>query len=277
MAHRPKHKKACKKRAAELFDEELFKDPPDQQECPICMLPMPLDQGQIKFQTCCGKGICGGCLHAQMKEDLRSGKDWGESGACAFCREPGTNSNEVANMRLNNLMERNNARALYIAATHYMNMNGERAALRGLYCKNPAKAIELFTKSAEFGCADAYSILGKMYADGDVVEKDVKKAKHYFELGSIGGSIGARHNLACLDADGGDIERASKHFVICAKAGNGLSLSCVKKCFKDGIVTKDEYAEVLRAYQKQQEDRKSAMRDESFVVMREFWTSARRR
>ena len=33
-----KHKKECKKRAAELYDEKLFKDPPPPDECPICLL-----------------------------------------------------------------------------------------------------------------------------------------------------------------------------------------------------------------------------------------------
>ena len=38
--HWPKHKKVCKRRAAELCDEALFKDPPAKEECPICFLPM---------------------------------------------------------------------------------------------------------------------------------------------------------------------------------------------------------------------------------------------
>ena len=255
VAHRPKHIKACKKRAAELFDEELFKDPPDQPECPICMLPMPLDRGQIMFQLCCGKTICKGCIHAQTKEDIKSGKRWDDVGACAFCREPGTYSDEEEKKRLKKLMEKGNAKSLYVAASLYT--KGERG-----FCRNPTKAIELFTKSADLGCTDAYVSLGSIYEEGYGVGRDVKKARYYFELGAIGGSIDARHNLACLDKKDGDIERASKHFVICAKAGYELSLPCVKRYFKDGIVTKDEYAEVLRAYQKQQEDRKSAMRDE---------------
>ena len=39
--HWPKHKMACKLRAAELRDEALFKDPPAKEDCPICFLPMP--------------------------------------------------------------------------------------------------------------------------------------------------------------------------------------------------------------------------------------------
>ena len=37
--HWPKHKAACKQRAAELRDEALFKDPPPKEDCPICFLP----------------------------------------------------------------------------------------------------------------------------------------------------------------------------------------------------------------------------------------------
>src|SRR6056300_222512 len=55
--HRSKHKKACERRVAELHDEELFKEPPPQDECPICLLPLP-HNGQITFKSCCGKLIC---------------------------------------------------------------------------------------------------------------------------------------------------------------------------------------------------------------------------
>ena len=41
IAHWPQHKKACKKRAAELHDIVLFKHPPPEEDCPICMLRLP--------------------------------------------------------------------------------------------------------------------------------------------------------------------------------------------------------------------------------------------
>ena len=55
IAHRPMHKKACKKRAAELHDEALFKEPPPREDCPICFQPLPLDTGHAIFKSCCGK------------------------------------------------------------------------------------------------------------------------------------------------------------------------------------------------------------------------------
>src|SRR5210317_981070 len=75
--HRSKHKKDCKKRAAELHDEALFKDPPERDECPICMLPLPLDVSGTNYQPCCGKKLCLGCIYAAYRVDIRC--------LCPFC------------------------------------------------------------------------------------------------------------------------------------------------------------------------------------------------
>ena len=39
--NRSKHKKECEKRVVEKHDEELFKKPPPDEDCPICFLPIP--------------------------------------------------------------------------------------------------------------------------------------------------------------------------------------------------------------------------------------------
>ena len=63
IAHRPQHKKVCRKRAAELYDEALFQERPREEECPICMLPPPIYENDtgMTFHSCCGKHICNGC------------------------------------------------------------------------------------------------------------------------------------------------------------------------------------------------------------------------
>src|SRR6056300_1276851 len=67
IAHRPQHKKECKRRAKEMHDEELFKQPPPLEDCPICFERMPtLRPTGSKYQTCCGKVICSGCMHAPV-------------------------------------------------------------------------------------------------------------------------------------------------------------------------------------------------------------------
>ena len=91
--HWPTHKQECKRRAAEIYDEALFKDPPDKEDCPICFLRMPYELVSCvslppatitsvpihdfaeaneelanmtteTYFSCCGKSICKGCIHS---------------------------------------------------------------------------------------------------------------------------------------------------------------------------------------------------------------------
>src|SRR5210317_1477905 len=92
--HRPEHIGACKKRAAEIRDDKLFRQPDESHlgECPICCLPMPLDQQKSKLNCCCCKRICNGCYHAnKMRED-----EEGLEQKCPFCRESMPKSMEEA-------------------------------------------------------------------------------------------------------------------------------------------------------------------------------------
>ena len=64
--HKLQHKEDCKKRAAELRDELLFKQPESTHlgDCPICSLPLSVDPMKSIIYTCCSKLICKGCDHA---------------------------------------------------------------------------------------------------------------------------------------------------------------------------------------------------------------------
>ena len=104
IAHRPQHKKECKKRAAELHDEALFNDPPPREECPICMLPRPLDERKSAIYTCCEKYICNGCIYAMTTEEIRRGKKK-EDRLCPYCRTPRAKSDEEEIERIKKRME----------------------------------------------------------------------------------------------------------------------------------------------------------------------------
>ena len=62
-----------------------------------------------------------------------------------------------------------------------------------------AKANELYLKGGELGCAGAYFNLGVGYQLGQGVEVDMQKAKHYYELAAINGSIAARQKSHSLE------------------------------------------------------------------------------
>lgn len=58
----PHHKDACKKRAAEIRDEILSKQPESSHlgDCPICLLTLYLDYDDSTMMSCCSKVICEG-------------------------------------------------------------------------------------------------------------------------------------------------------------------------------------------------------------------------
>ena len=97
--HKKKHKKDCEehirlaaekhnkelKLAAEKHDIELFKEPPSQHgDCPICFLRIPNLNTGWKYQTCCGKIICSGCIHAPVYDNQGNLV----KKLCPFCRVP---------------------------------------------------------------------------------------------------------------------------------------------------------------------------------------------
>ena len=86
--HWPHHKRACKKRMAELRDEILFRQPESRNlgDCPICCLPLPIDTKKSGLMGCCSKMICNGCHHANQIRQL--GLLIPQEPSCAFCREP---------------------------------------------------------------------------------------------------------------------------------------------------------------------------------------------
>ena len=250
IAHRPQHKKACKKRTAELHDEKLFKQPPPREECPICMLPLPLDAYQIVFESCCGKEICHGCIYAMEETGSKNMK------LCPFCKTPPPRSNEEEVERVKKLMDKENPSA-------YNNLAGDYAQGINGMPQNLAKGNELLLKAGELGCADAYFNLGNAYHAGRGVEIDKKKAMHYWELAAMNGHIKARHNLGCSEEQAGNHQRAMKHFIIAASAGYKQSLDSVKFGYMNGHVTKEEYANTLREYQKSLDEMKSEARDKA--------------
>ena len=81
----------------------------------------------------------------------------------------------------------------------------------------------------------------------------------------MNGDVLARHNLGCEEEEAGNHHRACKHYILAARAGYKYkdSLDCLKAGFMDGIITKDDYANTLRAYQSRQDEMKSDDRDKA--------------
>lgn len=267
IANRPKHKKLCKIRAAELHDEALFRQP-QKEECPICFLRMPSTSGW-KYTSCCGKVICGGCSHAPVYDD--QGTIIEET--CPFCRTPAPTSNEEIQKRFKERLDLNDPVALHTYGIYHA--RGKEG-----FPQNDAKAVELWHRAGKLGYAKANATLGYAYDfGGQGVEVDKKKAKHHYELAAIGGEAYARYNLGYYEARAGNMDRAVKHFILAAGGGYKDSLEIIKRKHAgydkyeslkltkslslEGHVTKDDCEKALKAYQTYQDEIRSDHRDQA--------------
>ena len=259
IAHRPQHKRECRKRAAELHDEALFKEPPNlYEDCPICFLQLPtLDTGQ-RYQPCCGKVICSGCCYAPVYDHQGNEVD---NQKCSFCRTPWPESDEGNIKRIKKRVEAGDPIAIYIQGCHYYGGSSG-------FPQDYTKALELWHRAGELGYAEAYCRIGYAYDNGEDVEVGKKKAKHYYyyELGAIGGDSNARHNLGISEKEQGNMDRAVKHFMIAVRSGNSDSLNSIKELYSNGDATKDDYTTALQLYQEYLGEIKSKQRDEAAAV-----------
>jgi hypothetical protein len=255
--HRPQHKKACKKRLAEMHDDDLFGQPDSSHwgECPICCLSLPIDQGKSAMMSCCCKLICQGCNYANVKREIEQGLEH----RCAFCREPISESPEERKKRLMERIKKNDP----VAMTHM----GKKHFAKGDF----GKAFEYYTKAAELGDVEAHGCLGRAYCQGEGVEKDMKRAVYHWEQAAIGGHPFSRGLLAAQEMKNNRPERAAKHLTIAANLGCNDSLQQVKELFVKGIVSKEDYAAALRGYQAAVDAMKSSEREkgEAYFAARE--------
>ena len=254
IAHRPQHKKACRKRAAELFDEKLFKQPSQlYEDCPICMIRLPTLITGRTYMNCCGKVICCGCIYAfKARTDRRKGL------LCPLCRTLASKSQEETRKKVENRADLNDPIAICDLGSYH---NEGQWGLP----QNHAKALELWHRAAELGSADAYYNIGIAHDSGSGVERDETKANHYYELAAMGGDPYARHNLGAHEARAGNWNRALKHWVIAAKDGDTQSLNNIKDLYIDGNATKDDYEETLCCYQLYVDEIKTDERDKAAI------------
>ena len=254
--HWKQHKKECKKRAAELRNEILFKQPESNHwgDCPICCLPLPIDAQESVLMPCCCKRVCDGCDVANQKRE----KEGRLQQKCPFCRKPLVSTEEEKIERLMKRIEANDPMAVsYMGARRYE--EGDYTA-----------ALEYLTKAAALGDAKAHYPLYVMYRDGKGVEKDEKKELHHLTEAAIGGHPYARHNLGCVEEENGRTDRAVKHFIIAAKQGFDTSLDSLKNGYKAGHVSKDDFDAALRGYQAAIEATKSPQRKEAYEFIAAF-------
>jgi len=249
--HRPQHKAECKKRAADMRDEILFKQPESSHlgDCQICCLPHSIDHKKSSLSACCTKWICNGCLVANV---IRERKEKLEQ-KCVFCRKKSNLTAKESELLFNKRIEANDPNAL--------RQMGTMCGAQG----NFAKSMEFLTKAANLGDAESHYQLGMMYGNRlpfSNVGKDKKKERYHLEEAAIAGHPEARLQLGIVEVESKRMDRAVKHFIIAASNGEIESMKMVRKGYETGVVSKEEFASALRAHQAAIDSTKSPQRDE---------------
>ena len=265
--HKQKHKKQCEEfvrlaaeQAAEKHDDELFRQPPPAEDCPICFIRIPTLHTGSTYFSCCGKTMCSGCAYAPVYDD--QGNEVAEE-KCPFCRTPAPNTDDEAIKRYKKRVELDDPLAIFNLGIYY------RDGTNG-FSQDHAKALELYHRAGDLGYAQANSSIGYAYDYGQGVKVDKKKAKHYCELAAMKGDEVARHNLGNFEWKAGNMKRALNHFMIAVRSGEGDSMKQIKKMYTDGHATKKDYTKALQLYQTYLSEIKSVQRDEAAVFDEEY-------
>ena len=205
----------------------------EEDDCPICQLPLPLDSKRSSFRPCCMKKVCDGCTLAALKRGMFD---------CPFCRTPTPEEDSQIIAMIRTRVNAGDPVAIWHLGTKY------RFGLHGLK-KDVTRAVELYERAAELGVKEAHFNLGVLYANGEDVEKDMDKAFRHYEAAAMNGHVFARFNLGCEEEDTGHCDVALQHWMISAKLGDQDSLNEVKGMFMKGLASKADYAAALRSYQ----------------------------
>ena len=253
--HRPKHKKECKKRAAELRDEILFRQPESSYgDCPICYLPLPIDTQKSRLFSCCGKYVCLGCSYANEEREIELRLGY----KCPFCRYPAVNSDEEIKNNYKKRAKANDPLAMFQMGTIFHNEGDYKSA------------FEYYSKAARLGDPKAHYQLSSLYHGGKGVEKDEKKEWYHLEEAAIAGHVKARHYLGNYEGINKRYDRATKHFIIAANQGHDESLELLKKNYASGYVAKEDFAAALRGHFAAVKAAKSPQRDEAYACLQKI-------
>ena len=270
-AHRKAHKKGCKEIAHANQVMEEFKANPMTEECPICMMRLPLLANEFHYESCCGKTLCDGCVVAS----------WTAQGAagipppCAFCRRPVPSGSEE-------LLERVNKRIDEYGDSMALNtLAGKHSVGKGVP-KDDQKAFECNVKASEMGNVHGTYNVAVAYGNGEGVPIDKKKAKIYFETAAKNGHVEAIARLADIHAENPEVRVLYRR--LAAESGHEESMEYLKKLYHlnadalldhnegcscdgckifktKGLLTKDDLADTIRAFHSAQEELRSDERD----------------
>ena len=244
----------------ETKDIDIFTPIQEREECPICMIPLPIKESEIVFKLCCGKTICIGCAYKHMLTDMskKGPSQFRDDYRCPFCQVTliSTKNNIKATKKL---MKKENPKAYIAMARAYK--KGE-----GVF-QSDTKSLEMYIRAAELGFAEAYNNIAAYYGVGIVVEQDLSKAVAFDEVSAKKGAVLAHITLAHFYTNAGDVEMCINHLTIAASAGDQEAMDKLMNMYKNKDLSKEELSQTLQAFQASKNEVRSKDRDEALAFL----------
>jgi len=91
---------------------------------------------------------------------------------------------------------------------------------------------------------------------------ELKKAKFHNEAAAMAGHELARNNLGNIEAEGGNIEQAVKHWTIAASAGDYCVMHHLTTWFESGVLSRESTSSTLTSYNNSCTKMRSEARDD---------------
>ncbi len=198
---------------AELEGVDVFCPLEERDDCPVCMVPLPLSYNEVTHMPCCGKIVCNACSDIQsfhkvmefIEKTLTTNCDHPafktetafavaaqkilDNSLCAFCRSPKRSSNMET--RQNFAVKMGDSRGMMLVGAAYENGKND-------VTKDELAALGWYVRAAEQGHPMALCKVADMCLKGTVVEKNVNYAEQLATAAAKKGCAKAHSLLASI-------------------------------------------------------------------------------
>ena len=231
--------------------------PPSRDECPICLIPLPIDDKSTSYRPCCGKIICKGCVADQIHMLMRdSGDELQEEmikalNQCMFCRTDMYGKSDELNKAA---AENNRPEGMFRVGQLYL----EPGLLGTVRQEHKQEGMKWLKRATVLGCGKAAEKIGDIHLE-DENERD---AYFYFTKAAELGRVQSFVKLGNIELDRGNVTTAMNNYrkaTICGVKSEGL-VQVLKRGFMEKYITRDEYFSTLYRNYKANEEMNSESR-----------------
>ena len=232
--------------------------PPSRDECPICFIPLPIDDKSTCYRPCCGMIVCKGCIADQIQMLIRdSGDEMQEEmmkalNQCMFCRTNMYGKREELNRAA---AENNRPEGMLRVAELYLEPRILGTVAR---YKDKQEGLKWLKRATVLGCGKAAEKIGDILLE----DENEKEAYFYFNKAAELGRVQSFVKLGNIDLNRGEVTLAMDNYrkaAICGFKGPGL-VQVLKRGFMDKYITKEEYFSTLYKHYKANDEMNSESR-----------------